>query len=117
MIRGKARLGGGKPHLKRGIRWIGALQIPILMFYNAVSTAWNNRFGSAATKNQMMKRLRNPCTKIVWYNLGIVDETNCTFRTSFSTLSTPEVFKTFLRESDKWPTKDAFVDIYYSEVS
>ena len=58
---------------------------------------------------------RNPSTQNGWYNLGMVDEPHRTFRKSFATHFEIRSLHDFFRESDMWPTKADFVDIYYND--
>ena len=90
---GRAHLRGGNTHLKCGIRWIGALQFPIWMFYNAVSTTWSNRCGFTVTENYTMKlllgiRVRKMVgTILAWWTNHIAHLGNRSLRISRSEVS------------------------------
>ena len=57
----------------------------------------------------------HPSTQNVWYNLGMVDEPHRTFRKTFATLFDVRSLQDFFRESDTWPAKEDFVDMYYND--
>ena len=85
------------------------------MCYSDVSTICNNQSGFIATQYCIMNATRNPRTKNVCYNLGMVDESHRMFRKIFAQVFGIQSLQDLFRDCDTWLKKQAFVNKYYND--
>nr|CCA16769.1 AlNc14C25G2512 [Albugo laibachii Nc14] len=62
-----------------------------------------------------MNATRNPRTKNVCYNLGMVDESHRMFRKIFAQVFGIQSLQDLFRDCDTWLKKQAFVNKYYND--